>query len=64
MSVFELIDKCLFCNKSKKWNSIITMQTRDKFFNVTVCPSCRKIKTISDMYLKISNYFLLRRKVD
>ena len=62
MKIIEL-GKCLFCGKRKTWKSDIHIVISSDSISVTVCPNCRKIYPISDIYERV-NGILVREFFD
>jgi hypothetical protein len=62
MEEIKNVDVCLFCKKTKDWNSTIVLKTKTANVEVTVCPNCRITKTILDMNRKITRLFFKKFK--
>lgn len=48
-------NNCLFCGKTRSWNSELWIVTKGIVFMATVCPKCRKdpTKTVGNIYRTI-----------
>lgn len=55
------VDKCLICRKDRhdglftRWRSMFTIQMIDgkEMIRFSICPQCRKIATIDEMWIAI-----------
>ena len=52
----EEMSRCVFCGKKKSWRSdiiIVDKETKLTLDEVSVCPRCRRTRTVGELYEKV-----------